>query len=110
MTKEGWFRYTICEQMSNIAAEVHHFIEARDRFANHTASEDYSGFYLDKALSYIDIIKEDPKNIHRIAELNDCKTELKLLAAGVLADGYITRYWDQYTDSCAYRAQHEDDA
>ena len=106
MTKEGWFKYTICEQMSNIAADVHHFIEARANFKNGTSSTDYSDFYFDKVISYINIIEEDPKNVRRIPELEDCKKELEYLKAGIFSEEYITSYWDQYTEACSFRTQH----
>ena len=56
MTKEGWFKYTLSEQMSNIGAEVRHFIEARDNYRNGVSAEDYSDFYYNKAITYINII------------------------------------------------------
>ncbi len=107
MTKEGWFKYTLSEQMSNIGAEVHHFIEARDNYREGRSEEDYSEFYYNKAVSYIDIIEQDPKNSRRISELEDCKKELLLLKAGVYADQYILDYWDQYTAACAFRKQRQ---
>ena len=106
MTKEGWFKYSLSEQMSNIGAEVRHFIEARDNYAFGKSKEDYSDFYYNKAISYIDIIEGDPKNSKRIPELEDCKKELLLLKAGVYSDKYILDYWDQYTAACAFRKQH----
>ena len=105
MTKEGWFRYTLSEQMSNIGAEVKHFIDNRAKFANGETEEDYSEFYYNKAIAYINIIEEDPKNIHRRQELEDCKEELKLLKAGIFSEQYVMHYWDQYTAACAFRAQ-----
>lgn len=106
MTKEGWFKYTLPEQMSNIAAEVHNFINAGHRAAEEPGSEDYSDFYFNKAISYIDIIEEDPKNRNRIRELEDCKKELVLLKAGILSESYVTKYWGSYTDACAFKQQH----
>ena len=108
MTKEGWFRYTICEQMSNIGAEVRNYIKARDSFREKKSGQDHSGFYFQKAMEYIGIIEEDPKNIHRIKELEDCKQELIALRAGVFSDAYILKYWDQYTEACAFREQRGD--
>ncbi|MBR5971011.1 MAG: hypothetical protein IK016_11825 [Lachnospiraceae bacterium] len=105
MTKEGWFSYTILEQMSNIGADVKHFIDARANYKNGTVPEDHSDFYYGKVMEYIDIIKEDPKNRGRIPELEDCKKEMKLLQAGILADDYVMHYWDQYTAACAFRPQ-----
>ena len=105
MTKEGWFRYTLSEQMSNIGAEVRHFIEARRDYSSGKSAEDYSDFYYNKALSYIDIIEEDPKNARRREELEDCKMELKLLKEDILSENYVIKYWDQYTDACSFRAQ-----
>ncbi len=105
MTKEGWFQYTLSEQMSNIGAEVRHFTEARKNFRSGKTAEDYSDFYFNKAVSYIDIIEEDPKNARRTKELEDCKKELVLLKEGVFSDEYVLKYWDQYTAACAFRQQ-----
>lgn len=105
MTKEEWFRYTIFEQMSNIGAEVGRFIDARKRFQNGESSEDYSEFYYNKAISFLNIIEQDPKNQRRINELEDCKKELEYLKVGVYSDEYIRRYYEQYTAACAFRKQ-----
>ena len=107
MTKEGWYDYTVCEQMSNIGAEVQHFIDARNKYRNGAASKDNSGFYFQKAIEYIDIISGDPKNKKRVAELEDCKKELLALRAGIFSDEYILKYWDQYTDACAFSDQRD---
>ena len=105
MTKEGWFQYTIFEQMSNIGAEVHHFVEARSNYKSGKSTEDYSDFYFKKAIEYINIIEQDPKNVHRIREFEDCKQELVLLKANVYTEDYVLDYWDQYTAACAFRKQ-----
>ena len=105
MAKEMWYRYTLSEQMSNIGDEVKHFIDSRAKFARGETEQDYSEFYYNKAIEYINIIEEDPKNIHRKPELEDCKQELQLLKAGIYSEKYIMDYWDQYTAACAFRAQ-----
>ena len=70
--KKEWFEMSVQTQISNIGSEVNRAINWKNK-GNDKRKE---GFCL-KAIDYLQLSIEDPKNSHRIGELLFCVRELK---------------------------------
>ena len=71
MTNARWNQMCISEQILNIGGEI-------QRAVNWKAKEDakLANQYLNKALEWIKLTKEDPKNKNRISEIDVVEDEL----------------------------------
>ena len=76
MTDERWFSLTLFEQLSNISGDVKRFIDTREAYSAGREKENYSGFYYDRIVEYVNKTLDDPKNKGREAELLDEVGEL----------------------------------
>ena len=76
MTDERWFSLTLLEQLSNISGDVKRLIDTREAYSAGREKEDYSGFYFDRIVEYVNKTLDDPKNKGREAELLDEVGEL----------------------------------
>ncbi len=97
MTDEKWFSLTLFEQLSNIAGDVKRFMDTDEDYRSHKTKEDYSGFYFERIVEYVNRTLEDPKNRGRDDELLDEVEEINRYKKGEVSRDYIMRYWDQYT-------------
>ena len=97
MTDERWFSLTLFEQLSNISGDVKRFIDTREAYSAGREKEDYSGFYFDRIVEYVNKTLDDPKNKGREAELLDEVGEIKRYIKGEVSKEYVMTYWDQFT-------------
>ena len=67
-----WFNMSIGEQISNVGSEVSRAIQ----WQNKGNEKRKVGFCM-KAIEFLKLSMEDPKNIHRVSELRNCIDELK---------------------------------
>ena len=70
--KEKWFAMPIQMQISNIGSEVGRAIQWKNK-----GNEKRSEGFCQKAIDYLTLTIEDPKNVHRIGELIFCIRELQ---------------------------------
>ncbi len=99
MTSEIWNGLDIKEQLSNVQGEVKRLVRARNNYNKGVSKEDYTDSYMNKIHELILLTCEDPKNSKRKKELIDEENEIKRWQRGEVADEYILRYWQQYTDA-----------
>ena len=71
MTSARWNQMCISEQILNVGGEIQRAVDRKAKNDN-----DLAGKYLEKALEWIKLTKEDPKNINRIEEINTVEDEL----------------------------------
>lgn len=72
MDAARWNSMSVSEQILNIGGEVQRAVDRKQRNDDHNAQA-----YLNKALEWLALTKADPKNRHRVAELNDAEEELQ---------------------------------
>jgi len=90
-----WFNMSIIDQISNIGGEVNRAIKWKNK--NDTIKK--LNFY-NKAIELIVLTVKDPKNKHRIRELEFCKEELKDYFLGDnlygTTDNVLIKYYDAF--------------
>lgn len=67
-----WFAMSVGMQISNIGSEVNRAIKWKNQNDTRKMMTSY-----EKALDLLDLTKQDPKNLHHLAELDFCIEELK---------------------------------
>lgn len=91
---EKWFSLSINDQISNIGSEVERALKYKDKDKNKTIE------FLNKSIELITRTQKDPKNIHRIGELNFCIEELLDYFIGDniynTKDTDIRKYYNQF--------------
>jgi len=90
-----WFNMTIGMQISNVGSEVARAI----RYKNKNDEQKKINF-CNKAIEFLEIIEQDPKNAHRKGELDFCIEELKDYFLGEnyynTTDEMLTKYYDAF--------------
>ncbi|MCR5556321.1 MAG: hypothetical protein K6F75_02020 [Butyrivibrio sp.] len=71
MTSARWNQMCISEQILNIGGEIQRAVDRKAKNENDLAAQ-----YLKKALEWISLTKEDPKNRNRIEEISIVEEEL----------------------------------
>ena len=93
--REKWFAMSIQEQISNVGSEVGRAINWKNK-GNEKRKE---GFCF-KAIDYLQLTIEDPKNYHRIGELIFCIRELQDYFLGGnyynTTDEMLKKYYDAF--------------
>lgn len=93
--KDKWFAMPIEMQISNIGSEINRAINWKNK-GNDKRKE---GFCL-KAIDYLSLSIEDPKNSHRIRELLFCIRELQDYFIGTnyynTNDEMLRKYYDAF--------------
>ena len=72
MDSARWNKMSISEQILNIGGEVQRAVDRKERH-----EMDLAKSYLNKALDWIELTKNDPKNKNRIEEISIVEDELK---------------------------------
>ena len=72
MDSERWNKMCISEQILNIGGEVQRALDRKNR-----NERELSEKYLAKAIDWIELTKQDPKNRGRIEEMSIVEDELK---------------------------------
>ena len=90
-----WFKMPVETQLANIGSEVNRAIQWKRR-GNETRAVNFCN----KAIEFLNLIKEDPKNIHRRGELDFCIEELKDFFLGDniwgTTDETLIKYYDAF--------------
>lgn len=68
---QRWFQMSVGDQISNIGSEVFRALRYKK-----SADEDKKQAFYNKAIELLNLSQQDPKNKHRIGELEFCKEEL----------------------------------
>lgn len=93
--RDKWFEMPVEMQVSNIGSEVNRAINWKNK-GNDKRKE---GFCL-KAIDYLSLCIEDPKNKHRIQEFLFCIRELQDYFLGVnyysTTDEMLRKYYDAF--------------
>ena len=92
---EKWFEMPLEVQMGNIGSEVNRAIRCRQNNEPEKAAR-----YCKKAIEFLEIIKKDPKNVHRQKEFDEAILELEdhFLGQNLFntSDKTIRRYYDAF--------------
>lgn len=67
-----WFEMPVGTQLANVGGEVNRAIRWKDK----GDSQKESNFYK-KAMEFLELTMQDPKNKHRLGELTECRYELE---------------------------------
>ena len=90
-----WFEMSVGMQISNIGSEVSRAI----RYKNKGDKQKQINF-CNKAIEFLNIIKQDPKNAHRQREFDFCIEELRDYFLGNneynTTDEMLTKYYDAF--------------
>ena len=93
--REKWFSMPIGTQISNIGSEVSRAITWKNK-GNDKRKEGFCN----KAIMYLNLSVEDPKNKHRAGELSLCIEELRDYFLGEnlygTADAVLHKYYDAF--------------
>lgn len=93
--KEKWFSMSIQQQISNIGSEVSRAIAWKNK-----GNEKRADGFCQKAIDYLVLSVEDPKNVHRIGELIFCIRELQDYFLGKnyynTTDQMLKKYYDAF--------------
>ena len=94
-TDARWFSMPIGVQISNVGSEVNRAIRWKNRKEPQKAEN-----FCKKAIEFLEIIKRDPKNVHRRGELDAAIEELRDYFLGEnlfqTTDEVLTRYYDAF--------------
>ena len=69
---ERWYSMPVGEQLLNVGSEVHRALRWKSKNDDVKASN-----FCGKAIEFLSVIKDDPKNSKRVHELEACITELE---------------------------------
>ena len=90
-----WFEMPISMQIANIGSEVSRAIRWKNR-----GNEKRKAGFCEKAIDFLQLSMEDPKNKHRIGELSFCIEELRDYFLGEniygTTDEMLHRYYDAF--------------
>ena len=90
-----WFEMPVGMQISNVGSEVSRAINWKNR-----GNEKRKVGFCNKAIEFLQLSIEDPKNIHRIGELSFCIEELKDYFLGDnlynTTDEMLRKYYDAF--------------
>ena len=93
--KDTWFNMPVDMQISNIGSEVSRAINWKNR-----GNEKRMIGFCNKAIEFLNLSVEDPKNRHRIGELSFCIEELKDYFLGdnlySTTDEMLHKYYDAF--------------
>lgn len=91
----SWYAMTIGEQISNVGSEVNRAIRWKNK-----GDEQKKINFCNKAISFLQIIMNDPKNLHRKGELSFCIEELQDYFFGNneygTTDEMLRKYYDAF--------------
>lgn len=71
-TTVNWFDMPIGVQISNVGSEVYRALQWKKR-----GNKQRETAFCKKAIEFLDIMKQDPKNKYRIGEIESCIEELE---------------------------------
>lgn len=90
-----WFTMPVGIQLANVGSEVNRAIQWKKR-----GNEQRAVNFCNKAIEFLKLIKEDPKNEHRKRELDFCIEELKDYFLGEniwkTTDETLMKYYDAF--------------
>lgn len=90
-----WFRMPIGVQISNVGSEVHRALAWKKR-----GNRQREIAFCKKAIEFLTIMKEDPKNKYRSGEINCCIEELEDFFIGNneyhTTEQTLLRYYDAF--------------
>ena len=90
-----WFEMPVSMQISNIGSEVSRAINWKNK-----GNEKRKIGFCEKAIEFLQLSIEDPKNIHRIGEFSFCIEELKDYFMGEniykTTDEMLHKYYDAF--------------
>lgn len=93
--KVTWFEMPVSMQISNIGSEVSRAIRYKNKGDNTKATN-----FCNKAIEFLKIIEEDPKNKHRKGEFDFCIEELTDYFLGTneyhTNDTMLKKYYDAF--------------
>ena len=69
---EKWFKMEVGMQLANVGGEINRAIRWKSRGDDKKATNFY-----DKAMEFLDLTMQDPKNRHRLGELKEVRYELE---------------------------------
>ena len=94
-TTVNWFAMPISIQISNVGSEVHRALNWKKR-----GNRQREIAFCEKAIEFLNIIKQDPKNKHRIGEIDACIEELRDFFLGSndyhTTEEALIRYYDAF--------------
>lgn len=89
------FTMPICVQISNVCSEVHRALRWRK-----AGNRQREIAFCEKAIEFLNVMKQDPKNKRRIGELDACIEELKDFFLGDneyhTTEESLIRYYDAF--------------
>lgn len=71
MTVETWRKLSVSEQLIDVGTEVGRAVDAKER-----GNSEAARIYLNKALKWLHVTEDDPKNLKRFEELMSVEYEL----------------------------------
>ena len=91
----SWFAMPIGVQISNVGSEVHRAIRWKKK-----GDEQKKNSFCAKAIEFLELMKTDPKNVHRKGELDCCIEELRDYFMGEnmyhTTEEQLTKYYDAF--------------
>ncbi len=66
-----WFEMPVGQQLANVGGEINRAIRWKNK---HEKEKELS--FLDKAMEFLKLTMQDPKNKNRLGELYECKREI----------------------------------
>ena len=94
-TTVGWFAMPVGTQISNVGSEVHRALNWRK-----SGNKQREAAFCKKAIEFLNIMKSDPKNKHRLGELDACIEELQDFFLGnndyQTTEETLIRYYDAF--------------
>ena len=95
--RQHWFNMPVSEQLQNVGSEVHRAIRWKNRGDRIKAVN-----FCNKAIEFLRIMQEDPKNIHRTGEFEEGIYELQDYFQGEnlynTSDDVLIRYYDSFLE------------
>lgn len=92
---EKWSKMAVGTQLANVGGEINRAI----RWKNRGDDKKTANFYK-KAMEFLELTMQDPKNSHRVGELNEARYELEDFFYGgntyQNTDKSIMKYYDAF--------------
>lgn len=95
-----WFEFSLIEQMANIGSEVFRTIQWRSR-----GNSEYAKNAFERSLELFDLTKTDPKNLHRLREVNRARELWCDFFFGDNIYGSTDESWKKYFYAFNYAAR-----
>ncbi len=90
-----WFNMPLRLQLANVGSEVNRAIQWKNR-----GNEQRKESFCNKAISFLELMKQDPKNVHRKGEFDFCIEELRDYFLGEnyyqTTDETLLKYYDAF--------------